>query len=62
LLSLIVGILERLGKEVIAEGVETLEQLEMVKSNRISYVQGYYFSRPLPPGEFLSWLEASSAH
>ncbi|MDC7229914.1 MAG: bifunctional diguanylate cyclase/phosphodiesterase [Sphaerochaetaceae bacterium] len=61
LLSLIAGMLQRLGKEVIAEGVETLEQLEMVKSNRISYVQGYYFSRPLPPGEFLSWLEASSA-
>lgn len=61
LLSLIAGMLERLGKEVIAEGVETLEQLEMVKSNRISYVQGYYFSRPLPPGDFLSWLEASSA-
>ncbi|MDY0244433.1 MAG: bifunctional diguanylate cyclase/phosphodiesterase [Sphaerochaeta sp.] len=62
LLSLIAGMLERLGKEVIAEGVETLEQLEMVKSNRISYVQGYYFSRPLPPGDFLSWLEASSDH
>ncbi|WP_321302288.1 bifunctional diguanylate cyclase/phosphodiesterase [uncultured Sphaerochaeta sp.] len=61
LLSLIAGMLQRLGKEVIAEGVETLEQLEMVKSNRISYVQGYHFSRPLPPGEFLSWLEASSA-
>nr|WP_319776562.1 bifunctional diguanylate cyclase/phosphodiesterase [uncultured Sphaerochaeta sp.] len=61
LLSLIAGMLQRLGKEVIAEGVETLEQLEMVKSNRISYVQGYYFSRPLPPGEFLSWLKTSSA-
>ncbi|WP_319757676.1 bifunctional diguanylate cyclase/phosphodiesterase [uncultured Sphaerochaeta sp.] len=62
LLSLIAGMLQRLGKEVIAEGVETLEQLERVKSNRISYVQGYYFSKPLPPGDFLSWLEASSDH
>ncbi len=61
LLSLIAGMLQRLGKDVIAEGVETPEQLEIVKTNRISYVQGYYFSKPLPPGEFLSWLEARSA-
>lgn len=33
---------------VIAEGVETLEQLEFLKSSRCEEFQGYYFSRPIP--------------
>ena len=33
--------------EVVAEGVETLEQLTIIKQSECSLVQGYYFSRPL---------------
>jgi EAL domain-containing protein (putative c-di-GMP-specific phosphodiesterase class I)/DNA-binding NarL/FixJ family response regulator len=37
-----------LGMQVVAEGVETLEQLEFVRSSGGHMVQGYYFARPMP--------------
>lgn len=41
---------------VIAEGIETLEQLEYLVSNQCDYLQGYYFSKPLRPEEIVSNL------
>ena len=35
-----------------AEGVETLEQLEFLKSKKCDHIQGYYYSKPLPADEF----------
>jgi EAL domain-containing protein (putative c-di-GMP-specific phosphodiesterase class I) len=46
-----------LGMHVIAEGVETSEQLDLLRQDGCDSVQGYYFSRPLPPAELVSWLE-----
>ena len=37
---------------VIAEGVETAEQLAALKEMHCDIVQGYYFSKPLPAGEY----------
>lgn len=37
--------------KVVAEGVETSSQFEILKSRECDYIQGYYFSRPLPPEE-----------
>jgi EAL domain-containing protein (putative c-di-GMP-specific phosphodiesterase class I) len=36
------------GMKLIAEGIETAEQLDVVKNNGADYIQGYFFSRPLP--------------
>ena len=43
--------------EVIAEGVETDEQLQMLRERGCDGVQGYLFSRALPPDELMKWLQ-----
>jgi EAL domain-containing protein (putative c-di-GMP-specific phosphodiesterase class I) len=42
---------------VIAEGVETEEQLEFLKDRDCDQLQGFLFSRPLPPDAFATFLE-----
>ncbi len=46
-----------LGKTVIAEGVETEEQLMILKKLKCDEVQGYYYSKPLLPEEFEAFYE-----
>jgi len=48
---------QQLKLEVVAEGVETVEQLEFLRELRCHYVQGYYFSKPLPADECLFLLQ-----
>ncbi len=38
--------------EVVAEGVETVEQLEILKDYKCNIIQGYLFSKPVPAEEF----------
>ena len=52
LVELILDIANYLNVPVVAEGVETLNQLELLRQAGCDLVQGYYFSRPLPPEEF----------
>lgn len=46
-----------LGLKVIAEGVETVEELNYLKENGCTVYQGFYFSRPLTESQFESLLE-----
>lgn len=42
---------------VVAEGIETEEQLTAMNRIGIDYIQGYYFSKPLPTAEFLEFIK-----
>ena len=46
--------------EVVAEGVETEEQLALLRRFGCNKVQGYLCSRPLPEQEFVHWMERST--
>jgi EAL domain-containing protein (putative c-di-GMP-specific phosphodiesterase class I) len=48
---------QQLKLEVVAEGVESMAQLEFLRELRCHYVQGYYFSKPLPADEVLFFLQ-----
>ena len=52
LVELILDIAANLKVPVIAEGVETETQIQLLKKMGCELVQGYYFSRPLPASAF----------
>ena len=51
-----------LGIEVVAEGVETREQVSLLRSIGCKYAQGYFFSRPLDPAEIVRSLLATESN
>jgi diguanylate cyclase (GGDEF)-like protein/PAS domain S-box-containing protein len=57
----IIGMAHSLRLRVIAEGVETEQQLAFLKQNGCDEVQGYYFSRPLTPEDFVEFVKARRA-
>ena len=57
LVELILDIAKFLQVPVIAEGVETEEQLLLLKERGCDIIQGYYFSKPVPPEEFTTFIE-----
>jgi len=54
----IIGIARSLGMETIAEGVETVEQLNFLKDNQCDLIQGFYFYKPMPADEIKTLLVA----
>jgi len=56
IVSAIINMAHSLGMEVVAEGVETYEQLDFLRQHNCDHIQGYYFSRPLPPEQFEALL------
>lgn len=48
----IISLAQNFELEVVAEGVETQEQLSKLQELGCDYVQGYYISKPIPAGEF----------
>ena len=46
-----------LGLHVVAEGIESEHELESMKLESIDFIQGYYFSRPVPSDEFIAMIE-----
>ncbi len=55
----IIKIAHTLGAQVVAEGVELKRQAQQLKNLNCDYIQGYYYSKPLPPKEFLDFVAGS---
>ncbi|WP_284646338.1 EAL domain-containing protein [Paenibacillus silviterrae] len=51
IVATIISMAQHLKMDVIAEGIETKEQLDILMDNQCKEIQGYYYSRPLPAGE-----------
>jgi sensor c-di-GMP phosphodiesterase-like protein len=49
------------GLETIAEGVETVEQIEQLVALGVHAIQGYVYARPMPASELMKWIEAGGA-
>lgn len=54
IVAAITAMAQKLKLEVVAEGVETVEQLNYLRELQCNYVQGYYFSKPVPADEVIS--------
>lgn len=51
-----IAMMKSLNIELIAEGVETQEQADTLAKLGVNYLQGYYFSKPIPSEEFLTFI------
>jgi EAL domain-containing protein (putative c-di-GMP-specific phosphodiesterase class I) len=58
IVAAVIGMRRSLKLRVVAEGVETQEQLALLQAHQCDEAQGYYFSRPVPPQQFAKLLEA----
>lgn len=56
----IISMAHELGIKIVTEGAETREQVEFLKECGSDYIQGYYFSRPIPQSEFEKLLDADN--
>ena len=61
IVAAIISMASSLGIQTIAEGVETAGQLAFLQATACMEVQGYFFSRPLPPQHFLAFWQKSLA-
>ncbi len=53
----IISMAHSLGFKTVAEGVETIEHVELLKNMDCNQLQGYYFSKPIPKDEFTKFLQ-----
>lgn len=53
----IIQMAHRLKMKVVAEGVESAQQVELLKEMGCDYIQGYYYSKPLPINELIDFIQ-----
>jgi EAL domain-containing protein (putative c-di-GMP-specific phosphodiesterase class I) len=58
IVAAVIGMGRSLRLRVVAEGVETREELAFLQAQQCDEAQGYYFSRPVLPAEFAQLLES----
>jgi len=58
IVSAIIVLAHSLGMDVVGEGVETAEELAILRKHKCDKIQGYYYSRPIPVHDFESLLQS----
>jgi len=61
IVAAIISMADSLGLQTIAEGVETQQQIDFLLRQGCTEVQGYFYSRPLPPEQFLDFVRTAAA-
>ncbi len=56
IISSVVNMTKELGFDIIAEGVETKEQADLLASMGCEKIQGFYYARPVPETDFCAML------
>lgn len=56
----IIAMAHKLGLTVVAEGVETQAQCDLLREAGCDYAQGYLFARPMPREKFIAWIEGAA--
>ena len=62
LVTAVISMGRSLGMRVVAEGVETMEELSFLQAHECDEAQGYYFSRAVHPEQFAKMLDTSASH
>ena len=57
ILEYTVHMMQSIGKELVVEGAETRDVIGILEDMGCDYIQGFYFSRPLPVDEFIHFIE-----
>ncbi len=56
-----VKMLKDMNMEIVVEGIETFSMVELFSSLKCDFIQGYYYSKPIPKDEFVSFIISSKA-
>lgn len=60
IVCMLTDLIHGMGLNVVAEGAETLEQVESLRSYGVDGIQGYYFAKPMPLAQLKKFIEAHS--
>ena len=54
-----VRMIHQMKLDILVEGVETYDQIKLLQPLGIQYLQGYYFSKPVPKAQFLEFINTA---
>ncbi|MCP3719752.1 EAL domain-containing protein [Paraburkholderia sp. CNPSo 3281] len=61
-LDAIIDLAHSLGARLVAEGVETQVQRDYLCARGVTYIQGFFYARPMPSEAFVRWYRLNGAH